>query len=116
MLSLCPFGHFRWCRGFCHRTESDLFLFSYTSTNKLLTFTILKLDIISNMEYKHVSGIYIHVTLIGDPQHTKVYSNRLKCSSTIMPNNWKPKNMLPCKGTSNEETQKMHFLRLFMKM
>ena len=25
--SLCPFWHIRWCRGFCHRTESDLFLF-----------------------------------------------------------------------------------------
>ena len=23
-----PFWHFCWCRGFCHRTESDLFLFS----------------------------------------------------------------------------------------
>ena len=22
-----PFWHFFWCRGFCHRTESDLFLF-----------------------------------------------------------------------------------------
>ena len=22
-----PFCHFCWCRGFCHRTESDLFLF-----------------------------------------------------------------------------------------
>ena len=29
-----PFRHFCWCRGFCHRTESDLFLFSYC----LLTF------------------------------------------------------------------------------
>ena len=25
-----PFGHFCWCRGFCHRTESDLFLFLFT--------------------------------------------------------------------------------------
>ena len=24
-----PFWHFCWCRGFCHRTESDLFLFSH---------------------------------------------------------------------------------------
>ena len=22
-----PFRHYRWCRGFCRRTESDLFLF-----------------------------------------------------------------------------------------
>ena len=28
VLSLCmPFWHFCWCRGFCHRTDSDLFLF-----------------------------------------------------------------------------------------
>ena len=25
-----PFLHFCWCRGFCHRTESDLFLFLLT--------------------------------------------------------------------------------------
>ena len=25
---ILPFWHFCWCRGFCHRTESDLFLFS----------------------------------------------------------------------------------------
>ena len=24
---ILPFSHFCWCRGFCHRTESDLFLF-----------------------------------------------------------------------------------------
>ena len=24
-----PFWHFCWCRGFCHRTESDLFPFSH---------------------------------------------------------------------------------------
>ena len=27
VLSLCPFLQFCWCRGICHRTESDLFLF-----------------------------------------------------------------------------------------
>ena len=25
-----PFWHFRWCRGFCHRTESDLLLFVFS--------------------------------------------------------------------------------------
>ena len=29
VLSLCPFWHFCWCRGFCHRIESDLFLFLF---------------------------------------------------------------------------------------
>ena len=29
-----PFWHFCWCRGFCHRTESDLFLFLLTSLQK----------------------------------------------------------------------------------
>ena len=28
VLSLCPW-HFCWCRGFCHMTESDLFLFVF---------------------------------------------------------------------------------------
>ena len=36
-----PFWHFCWCRGFCHRTESDLFLFLLVimviSTNCLVT-------------------------------------------------------------------------------
>ena len=27
-----PFWHFCWSRGFCHRTESDLFLFLFTFT------------------------------------------------------------------------------------
>ena len=30
-----PFWHFCWCRGFCHRTESDLFLFLCIATNRL---------------------------------------------------------------------------------
>ena len=28
-----PFWHFCWCRGFCHRTESDLFLFSFKTSS-----------------------------------------------------------------------------------
>ena len=28
-----PFWHFCWCRGFCHRTESDLFLFLFLDLN-----------------------------------------------------------------------------------
>ena len=28
-----PFWHFCWCRGFCHRTESDLFLFLCKSSS-----------------------------------------------------------------------------------
>ena len=30
-----PFWHFCWCMGFCHRTESDLFLFLCTSVQLL---------------------------------------------------------------------------------
>ena len=30
-----PFWHFCWCRGFCHRTESDLFLFLFKSLNRI---------------------------------------------------------------------------------
>ena len=29
-----PFWHFFWCRGFCHRTESDVFLFLLKAVNK----------------------------------------------------------------------------------
>ena len=29
-----PLWHFCWCRGFCHRTESDLFLFPILMQNK----------------------------------------------------------------------------------
>ena len=31
-----PFWHFCWCRGFCHRTESDLFLFLMAQSVVLL--------------------------------------------------------------------------------
>ena len=31
---ILPFWHFCWCRGFCHRTESDLFLFPYRCFNE----------------------------------------------------------------------------------
>ena len=31
-----PFWHFCWCMGFCHRTESDLFLFFFQLTTFLL--------------------------------------------------------------------------------
>ena len=31
-----PFWHFCWCRGFCHRTESDLFLFLLHTNLELL--------------------------------------------------------------------------------
>ena len=29
---ILPFLHICWCRGFCHRTKSDLFFFSYPLT------------------------------------------------------------------------------------
>ena len=34
-----PFWHFCWCRGFCHRTESDLFLFLVFNDNFKRSFT-----------------------------------------------------------------------------
>ena len=43
-----PFWHFCWCRGFCHRTESDLFLFLlYSKSMKTQHFYFLYL---SNMD------------------------------------------------------------------
>ena len=38
-----PFWHFRWCRCFCHRTESDLLLF-----------------VIRRFKYTHLSNLQIH--------------------------------------------------------
>ena len=35
------FGIFCWCRGFCHRTESDLFLFHLTKDMRKFTSVIL---------------------------------------------------------------------------
>ena len=34
-----PFWHFCWCRGFCHRTESDLFLFLLTGSKSSTSYT-----------------------------------------------------------------------------
>ena len=73
-----PFWHFCWCRGFCHRTESDLFLFLLhcyekdfmSDLQKSKRFDLIDMfndtsryldDIftIDNPEFeKHISGIY----------------------------------------------------------
>ena len=55
-----PFWHFRWCRGFCHRTESDLFLFLIENNMILLWhfFNLLCPSIINQQRicyYVHVS-------------------------------------------------------------
>ena len=39
-----PFWHFCWCRGFCHRTESDLFLFLISSIITNLQAECIKLQ------------------------------------------------------------------------
>ena len=55
-----PFWHFCWCRGFCHRTESDLFLFLFRSYSELLS----KFGDISFQEY--LSKGISHPVFYGD--------------------------------------------------
>ena len=61
-----PFWHFCWCRGFCHRTESDLFLFLFSScfisyqTNSCLIY-----HIITNIP---IESRFIWNTKTGNPQ------------------------------------------------
>ena len=45
-----PFWHFCWCIGFCHRTESDLFLFLLHSHGIRLQWSIWKLWQIFSIE------------------------------------------------------------------
>ena len=53
-----PFWHFCWCRGFCHRIESDLSLFLFiaflSSTVLIVTFQLW--HILSNLIYIGSSG------------------------------------------------------------
>ena len=45
-----PFWHFCWCRGFCHRTESDLFLFLL-----ICIYVFLFQSILCSVTFYHVS-------------------------------------------------------------
>ena len=62
-----PFWHFCWCRGFCHRTESDIFLF-------LLKLWIINIKLYNlhfemyNRDYEESTlqiVNYIHFTSVG---------------------------------------------------
>ena len=44
-----PFWHFCWCRGFCHRTESDLFLFLVSTQTRPISYYWT-----DSLEYVHV--------------------------------------------------------------
>ena len=49
-----PFWHFCWCRGFCHRTESDLFLFLLSKYAKYGKYCIRLLQAMKS----HIERIY----------------------------------------------------------
>ena len=51
-----PFWHFCWCRGFCHRTESDLFLF--------LLQCIIKLSIWFDRHEERITNININIDIV----------------------------------------------------
>ena len=44
-----PFWHFCWCRGFCHRTETDLFLFLLSKGITWNSICTTKTIIVSNI-------------------------------------------------------------------
>ena len=48
-----PFLHFCWCRGFCHRTDSDLFLFLFAWLSVKMTFVFHLL--VTCVQWSHVS-------------------------------------------------------------
>ena len=47
-----PLWHFCWCMGFCHRTESDLFLFLLQSSNVRILTPLLSIQEIPHLPYK----------------------------------------------------------------
>ena len=51
-----PFWHFCWCRGFCHRTESDLFLFLSLALDNLSEFELVTIVIIGYMLRYHTEN------------------------------------------------------------
>ena len=93
---ILPFWQFCWCRGFCHWTESDLFLFlidMFNDTSRYLD-DIFTID---NPEFeKHIPDIYqaelqlnkantsdketsfldLNIKVIGSDIHTSVYDRR----------------------------------------
>ena len=63
-----PFWHFWWCRGFCHRTESDLFLFllptagSEPTLSRLLDWRSNRLSYMgSDCRHLNVNDIHINI-------------------------------------------------------
>ena len=50
-----PFWHCCWCRGFCHRTESDLFHFLSANNNNKSKHLVISIIILLQME--HLDGL-----------------------------------------------------------
>ena len=77
-----PFWHFCWCRGFCHRTESDLFLFVFRSYSELLS----KFGDISFQEYlsKGISHPVFYGDLVYKLRRVKDTPNFISSGSKIV--------------------------------
>ena len=84
-----PFWHFCWCRGFCHRTESDLFLFLSRYLDDIFTIDNPEFaehipDIYprelqlnkANISDKETSFLDLNIKVVGGNIHTSVYDKR----------------------------------------
>ena len=101
-----PFWHFCWCRGFCHRTESDLFLFLLISTlilgcsvercNKVPRVRVFKVSLFISFEFwlscvidsfilRNLfptctgTSIWLQIYWIANIDHLEFYSLLLDC-------------------------------------
>ena len=59
-----PVWYFCWCRGFCHRTESDLFLFLLTANYVIRMFVVSSQHLQSSASDKMTCSCFCHVRLV----------------------------------------------------
>ena len=66
-----PFGHICWCRGFCHRIESDLFLYLFSPRIDFCTFSSHSLspvnDIVADAGSFYVNGTGSTLIILSSP-------------------------------------------------
>ena len=56
-----PFLHFCWCRGFCYRTESDLFLFLSTRNSSILMMSSSVYSMERHFDIYSIIWIYLQI-------------------------------------------------------
>ena len=57
-----PFWHFCWCMGFCHRTESDLFLFLFLRRREIYTLSHFTREFFSLIIFKEYAFRIVYRT------------------------------------------------------